>query len=212
MNHLDKNSDFGIVLKRCFPYKKKIIILSRLHGKIECSPLFQNDLTSMWPGMVIKFNPERRGRRFVLHNSDKEFVPSKVNLKKLEWIQYILNVSSDFLQFEDPSSEVFDFLKNLLFILNKTNDGFSKVVKCSSLVHLLSLFGFGAGEHGSKFSEFFFLVSTGVVDHEEQGRVEFAAEIERELATLIPYARRHVFEALSAHPRLVGQRIIGFDE
>jgi hypothetical protein len=183
-----------------------------LHGKIECYPRFSSDLTSMWPGMIIKFNSEKRGRKFILHNSDKEFFPEKINLKKLEWIHYILNVSSNFLQFEDPSSEVFDFLKNLLFILDKTNNELSKVAKCSSLVHLLSLFGFGVGEHGHKFSEFFFLVSTGVVDHEEQGRVEFATEIERELATLLPFARRHVLEALSVHPRLVGQRIIGFDE
>lgn len=208
-----QGNDIGVILRRQFPLRNAVTILSRSYGKIEARISPADAVSYLWPGMIITSVTEEKTHGFVLHTPIIEFAPEMQHLRQLEWLHYLLYVCIHIAPPAAPVPEIFDFLWQVVTIDAELSQ--VTLFQESSLVQLLSLFGFCNHEVCRPFL-LFFQQMTSFVDHEGGGRVHSAGgggdDNVRELRHLAPRVKQQIMEALALHPRLRERRIIGFGD
>ena len=109
----------GFVLKRFLPKKQKCSVFTRQHGKIDLVCRSERDCQKLWPGMLVSFTPILSPARFYFC-SDLEILesPSPLDHSNLELIHHILELCYYFMQLDDSSENVFNYIKRVFIVLN----------------------------------------------------------------------------------------------
>lgn len=147
--------EIGIVLKRFFPQKQKISVLSKNHGKINLITPFSKNGNKLWPGTLIEFLPNKRFDT-VTNAENLEIIdmPFENNAHNIYWQHFILELCYFFLPLNDSSPKVFDCLNFSLNYFSKINNHLrnNKLIKRFIIMYLFFLFGL---YHDEKMDEIF---------------------------------------------------------
>lgn len=142
MNIVALPDDVGVVLKRFYPYKQKLAVLTASKGKI----LLAVDVVMgqrLWPGMCIRgvFISQKEAI-FRGQSIDIISFPSHTMLKHFDWFHQLLEVCYYFIRLESPCLSVYRMLLAVPFLLEfAQNNNMLSSIKLLSISFVLSRLG-----------------------------------------------------------------------
>ncbi len=97
------NKEFGFILKRFLPYKKKLSVLCCQKGKINLITQPTEKCHQLWPGMLICFTPTFNNKKIcIAHDIEIIMSPEQENFSNLYWVHHLLEICYYFVPLENP--------------------------------------------------------------------------------------------------------------
>lgn len=162
--------DVAYVLKRFFPYRQKIALLTRSNGRINAIIKQQDMCARLWPGMLITCDLCNDGERWFMGRGMIYAAPEHV------WIHHVLELCYYFIPLDSPCPEIFMFLKqcNTLTLQSVIfEDRIQAVIKKICVMKFLSLVGFYAHDEICRYLALFQELSDPFVDFADRQKVNF---------------------------------------
>ncbi len=199
-----QNKEFGFILKRFLPYKKKLSVLSNMQGKINIITQPIDKLNLLWPGMLICFNSTFNNTKMqIASNVEIMINPIQINTQNFYWMHHILEICYYFVSLDDPCSEIFNFLYSF-FSLIKIEKQFSKnifIINKIYLIKLLCLIGFYPEKELLGFLNVYDQIRSNSIDFNNYQQVESLTMYLDKISLL--YAKKidkWALSCLSTHP------------
>lgn len=124
----------GIILKKNERSPNKVIILDKLHGKIEC--VTQD--SSFSAGSLITYNVRQKGRIHFISDSTLVYIPLSLASTDMLFFHHILELIYYFTHVGNCAEEVFDLLA---FLYSYENSTITRQYKKLFLLKLLTSMG-----------------------------------------------------------------------
>lgn len=198
---LIKIQEVAYVIKRFFPNRQKVALLTRSTGRINAALKQQEECMRLWPGMIITCSLCLEGGHWVASQVTIHSTPEGFDHECIAWLHHILELCYYFLPLESPCPDVFLFLKKCHRIILQSSlcRGNTKVVlKKMCSIKFLSLIGFYAQEEICGYLTLFQELSEPFVDFTSQQKVEF---LEHKLHVLkVEVMDEWIVGCLKSHP------------
>ncbi|MBA2307459.1 hypothetical protein H0W26_04975 [Candidatus Dependentiae bacterium] len=128
----------GIVLRAPSPFKTAIVLLDEHYGKIEGMTFKTQKGQSLCHGALISYIPRKRQIKYTLEEQTLLDMPLEWARQDFVFFHYILELCGYFLQWDEPSPEVF----RLVHLLSVEPSSFQdKETQKKFLCHLFTYFG-----------------------------------------------------------------------
>lgn len=140
-----QTKEFGFILKRFLPYKKKLSVLCNNKGKINLTTQPIEKCNNLWPGMLISFYPTFINKKICLANNIEILInPHESTTSEFYYMHHILEICYYFAPLDNPCPEIFHFLYDYFSLVKIENHFGNKIniIKKIYLIKLLCLIGF----------------------------------------------------------------------
>ncbi len=198
---LQQNQEVAYVLKRFFPHRQKVALLTCSHGRINVV-LKQHDLCArLWPGMVLTGTLNHDGNFWVASQVAIQYAPIHQSHGNLIWLHHLLELCYYFLPLENPAADVFFFLEKCCCLIcqsSMVDDELQSIVKKVCVIKFLSLIGSYKREDIQEYLALFQELSELFVDFTNEQKVDF---LTRRLALVkLGAMDEWILSCLKSHP------------
>ncbi len=198
---LQQNQDVAYVLKRFFPLRQKVALLTSSLGRVNVV-LKQNDLCArLWPGMVVSCNLSREGSFWLASHVVIHSVPMHQSHNDMVWLHHMLELCYYFLPLESPAADAFFCLeKSCCLICHSSivDDKLQMIVKKLCVIKFLSLIGFYRQEDIQEYLALFQELSDLFIDFTNEQKVNFLKQ--RLVVLKINSMDEWILNCLKSHP------------
>ncbi len=193
--------EVAYVIKRFFPHRQKIGLLTYSLGRINVTVIRQDECMRLWPGMLVTCNIAQTGlswssNRIIIHS-----VPIPQSHPNILWLHHILELCYYFLPLENPCGEIFFYLQQCYNFIHQNNicDPLAQdILKKLCVIKFLSLIGFYAQEEVCQYITLFQELSDLFIDFTNEQKVDFLKQ--RLLLCKTTTMNEWILNCLKSHP------------
>ncbi|MBD3231814.1 hypothetical protein GF322_04095 [Candidatus Dependentiae bacterium] len=171
-----KLKEYGFIIKRFFPQKQKISVISKQVGKIELITNKSTKCHLYWPGMLISFFPSKT-KNFIYLAENIEIISTIQNIQNLNfyWFCRLLEICYYFVRLENPCTEIFFFLNNCMFLIENNFLYINKIHIIKKIYELkfLVLLGFYPSQEHCCYLDLYNNLTSLFIDFENKAKVKF---------------------------------------
>lgn len=200
---IQTQTEKNFVLKRFYPHRQKISLLTYAHGRINVSYNLKEQGQRMWPGMEIQGTIERLHDSWNISGIKIIQTPCFQNHNHMLWLHHILELCYYFLPLDNPVPEVYFFLQKYYFIIEKSK----KLTPSQQMglhelcvIRFLILTGAYNITHIADYISLFDEITEGFIDFDDATCIEY---YEKKITILQPAkAKKWIFDCLQKHPMI----------
>ena len=165
----------GFVLKRFYPLKSKITVLSMHAGKYDLIFKKFDDCLNLWPGMLVSFTTEQTQNTMFGANTKILVNPNIHTEQSIYLMHHILEICNLFIPYDKPCPEIFDFLKKFMILIDSEYIPEKHLTYAHKIftAKLISLFGFCSHNPILTYLAIYETLTTTFVDFSQEQKVEF---------------------------------------
>ncbi len=196
--------ELGIVLKRFYPHKQKLAILTRNVGKVEVitDPLRMGQ--RLWPGTVCSFFLRVTSSKVSIAEAPEILLmPLERGSSHFYWLQNVLELCYYCIPLEMPSRDVFNCIYQTYSFLVHTALEHTEAewVKKVSLIKVLALVGFYPDAVLMQHVHLFEQWVLGSIDFDKEHQVKFLQDLSHMLAKQeLRVIDEWILSCMRAHP------------
>ena len=206
-----KIQEVAYVIKRFFPYRQKVALLTRSSGRINVVVRQQDECLRLWPGMVVTCSLFQEGSLWVASQMTIHSAPEPQDHASIMWLHHILELCYYFLPLESPCTEVFFYLKKcygLIWQSDLFDDKTKETIQKICIIKFLSMIGFYAQEEICGYLTLFQELSDPFVDFANKQKVN---SLEHRLLLLkVDAMDEWILNCLKSHPMFKTFKTVAF--
>lgn len=207
--------ELGLVIKRFFPAKNKVGILSRSSGRINAVVKSDYHLQRLCPGHFISYQPVKlstSGTTQVIESVEIVLLPFDGMTGHLIWLHHLLEVCYYFVPLQSPCVELFDHIVIACDALAHSElQPYSAQLKRIVMVRLFALLGMNLDKQLISMAALFNHIHQLSIDsHKSAALDSFKAACQSLTSTQLQCADAWALACIKTHPNVSSFKTLSF--